>query len=149
MKGVAVYVEGGGSSVGTRSQLRQGLNALLAPQIAEARRRHVAWRTVLCGPRAEAFKMFDVATKSDRDEFVVLLVDAESAVAAQTDEGRVEHLRAQDGWMFDGVSPDRVHLMTQCMEAWIVADGDALAAHYGKGFRADDLPRTEPLDRAP
>ncbi|MCI0365952.1 MAG: DUF4276 family protein [Phycisphaerales bacterium] len=30
--------------------------------------------------------------------------------------------------------------MTQCMDAWIVADPSALAAYYGNGFRMKALP---------
>ena len=36
--------------------------------------------------------------------------------------------------------------MVQTMEAWIVADGDALAAYYGQGFRKTALPVTPNLE---
>jgi len=36
--------------------------------------------------------------------------------------------------------------MTQCMEAWIVADPDKLEEFYGNGFRKSALPRRQVLD---
>ena len=45
-----------------------------------------------------------------------------------------------------GISEDSVHLMVQTMEAWIVADPDALAAYYGQGFRASALPSRPNLE---
>ena len=39
-----------------------------------------------------------------------------------------------------------VHLMVQTMEAWLVADGDALAHYYGQGFRGNALPATPDLE---
>jgi hypothetical protein len=39
-----------------------------------------------------------------------------------------------------------IHLMVQTMEAWIVADPDALADYYGQRFRRNALPRTANLE---
>ena len=39
-----------------------------------------------------------------------------------------------------GAGEGNAHLMVQCMEAWLVADPDALAAHFGNGFRNAALP---------
>ena len=36
--------------------------------------------------------------------------------------------------------------MVQTMEAWIVADREALARYYGQGFRGNSLPRTQNLE---
>lgn len=36
--------------------------------------------------------------------------------------------------------------MTQCMEAWIIADADMLAGYYGKAFRGAALPKRTVLD---
>ena len=40
-----------------------------------------------------------------------------------------------------GVDTQSVHLMVQTMEAWIVADADALSSYYGQGFNVGALPR--------
>jgi len=47
------------------------------------------------------------------------------------------------------VSPERVHLMVQCMEAWIVADPDALAGFYKQNFKMDSLPKRPNLEDEP
>jgi len=44
---------------------------------------------------------------------------------------------------------ERVHLMTQAMEAWIVADPEALAGFYGKNFHEAKLPKRQVLDDEP
>lgn len=36
--------------------------------------------------------------------------------------------------------------MAQCMEAWIVADPEALAAYYGQQFQTSSLPKRTCLD---
>ena len=38
------------------------------------------------------------------------------------------------------IPPDQVHLMVQCMEAWFVADRQALMDYYGREFRGNALP---------
>ena len=45
--------------------------------------------------------------------------------------------------------PQSVHLMTQCTEAWIVADPEALQVYYGKGFNSRSLPVRKVLDDEP
>jgi hypothetical protein len=71
-----------------------------------------------------------------------LLVDAEAPVHA----GACAHLQARDGWDLGFASDKMVHLMAQIMEAWIVADTQALAAYYGQNFRVNALPRTQDLE---
>jgi hypothetical protein len=55
----------------------------------------------------------------------------------------VEYLRIRDGWNFDGLPKDHVFLMVQAMEAWFLADRQALATYYGSGFRLNALPGDE------
>ena len=45
-----------------------------------------------------------------------------------------------------GVGAQSVHLMAQTMEAWIVADADALELYYGPRFNARRLPRSRDLE---
>jgi hypothetical protein len=146
--GVAIYVEGGGDSRDSRAQLRQGFDALLEPQKTAARARRLHWKIVLCGGRNATFDAFQRATVTAGSEVVALLVDAEGPVANATPAGRVAHLTERDGWDLEAASAERVHLMTQCMEAWIVADVETLAAFYGQHFRSV-LPRRNVLDDEP
>lgn len=64
-------------------------------------------------------------------------------------EGGGDSRDGKDRWELGAVAAERVHLMTQCMEAWIVADTEMLAAFYGKSFRAGALPKRTVLDDEP
>jgi hypothetical protein len=44
------------------------------------------------------------------------------------------------------VPPERVHLMVQCMEAWIVADPDTLETFYKQNFKKNCLPTRPNLE---
>ena len=40
-----------------------------------------------------------------------------------------------------------IHLMTQTMETWILADSEALADYYGQNFSRNALPKSNDLER--
>jgi hypothetical protein len=105
----------------------------------------MAVEAVCCGGRQEAFGAFAHALRSSASTVVALLVDAEGPVAAPPSA----HLQVQDGWDLGDVSDDVVHLMTQTMEARIVADAVALAAYYGQRFNANSLPKALNLETVP
>ena len=51
------------------------------------------------------------------------------------------HLKNRDNWDKPaGAADDNAHLMVQCMEAWFLADKDALAKYFGGGFNWNALP---------
>jgi hypothetical protein len=149
MTSIAIYVEGGGDSRDGKAALRQGFDALLGRQKNAVRIRKMGWKLVLCGGRDTTFEAFQHATNDGPADIVALLVDAEQPVANATPDGRVAHLASQDRWELGGVAAERVHLMTQCMEAWLVADAEMLAAFYGKDFRVGALPKRTVLDDEP
>jgi hypothetical protein len=64
------------------------------------------------------------------------LVDSERAVIVPPRE----HLSKADRWNLADVSDDQVHLMVQAVEAWLIADREALADYFGKGFNDNPLP---------
>jgi hypothetical protein len=141
---VKLYVEGGGDSNALRTACREGFTTFLTKAGLSKRPRIVA-----CGSRADAFDAFCTAIK-DGDE-ALLLVDSEEAVAdaCQHPESRFTdwkpwaHLqqRAGDGWEKpEGASDADCHLMTQCMETWLLADSATLASFFGAGFRLNELP---------
>ena len=69
-----------------------------------------------------------------------LVVDSEGPPPADTWAGLGQGAQPADALCF---------LMVQTMEAWLVADADALSAFYGQGFRAASLPQRPNLEEEP
>lgn len=153
MKAIAIYAEGGGDHPGP--ELRVGFDTLLQAQKEAARARRLRWQMVLCGGRKATCDAFLDAVRTEPEVVNVLLVDSEGPVAAETGDAskdageRRQHLKTRDGWNLDAVDAERIHLMVQCMEAWIVADPEALAAFYGQYFKANALPARKNLEEEP
>ncbi len=139
---MAIYMEGGGNSRDTKAALRVGMDAPLAPLKQAARNKSMHWKLVCCGPRDVALRSFRNAARHEDGAIVLLLVDAEGPVAT----GPCEHLQARAGWEMAAADTGSVHLMVQTMEAWIVADADALNRYYGRSFNAGLLPKAANLE---
>jgi len=150
MTSIALYFEGGGDSRRSgQDLLRQGFNQLLERQKKAAAARRFFWRVVACGGRQQTYDAFVNAVTKKTADIVALVVDAEDPVIEPTPKGRVAHLEKRDGWELKSVDASCVHLMTQCMEAWIVADPDKLTEYYGKDFNRNALPKRIVLDEEP
>jgi hypothetical protein len=97
-----------------------------------------------CGSRAETIKDFCTALRNAApDEFVCLLVDSEDPIPANSSP-----------WLLLGSRPpgaedDNAHLMVQCMEAWFLADREALGRFFGQGFRENALPNRTDVENIP
>jgi Domain of unknown function (DUF4276) len=157
MKEIAIYLEGGGDTVQQETELRLGMDALLDSPKQAARAKKLGWRTIPCGGRQQTFDAFQHALQTaDEETVLILLVDSEDGIAPEARNAeaanalaRVQHLTQREGWNLADVAPGQVHLMVRCMEAWIVADGEALADYYGKGFHAKSLPNRHNLEDEP
>ncbi|MFV8749749.1 DUF4276 family protein [Nannocystaceae bacterium ST9] len=139
-----LYVEGAAqNNKASRSEFRKALGKLF-----ERAGIRMKPSVVPCGSRQRAFETFCSAlAKADSDEVVLLLVDSEAPV---TTEDPWEHVRRRegDGWVKpERATPDQLHLMVQMMEAWFLADPDALERHFGKGFRRDALPKHADIEK--
>ncbi len=140
---VVIYMEGGGQGRDSKVAIRQGMDTFLSEIKEACRDRNWHWRLVCCGPRNEAYRRFRNELLNDSTGIVVLLVDSETTVNSS---GTEKHLAAHDGWDFQGIDKDTVHLMVQTMETWIVADPDTLKEYYGRGFRRKALPSHKNLE---
>jgi hypothetical protein len=134
---VRVYVEGGGDykHTDTATACRRGFRELFEKLGLPARRFSVH----AGGTRRQTFRDFRAAVRQQTGDFIILLVDSEGPVEAP---GAWAHLNARDGWQPPaGATEDQAHLMVQCMEAWFLADREALRKFYdGPEFLAGSLP---------
>ena len=61
-----------------------------------------------------------------------------------------EYLKDNDGWRQPaGADDNQAYLMVQAMEAWLIADRDALRQFFGQGFNENRLPRQSDPEQIP
>lgn len=139
-----MYVEGGGEGSQTKAAVREGFQRFLQDIVRAARSRKVRWQIVACGPRQAAFENFLLALDTHPDAFNVLLVDSEGPV----NHGPKEHLKSRDGWNLPDINAKHYHLMVQMMEAWLVADRDALSRSMAQDSMLMPFPETQTSNRS-
>jgi hypothetical protein len=136
MVAVHLFVEGGGTGKALRTECRRGFRKLLE----SAKLSNRVSKISPAGGRQEAYKSFCTAHKTERELKPMLLVDSESRVLTTSPWDHVKH-REGDGWdKPKGSKNDDLHLMVQCMEAWIIADRHAVREFYGQLFNESALP---------
>lgn len=140
---IRLYVEGGGQDRDAKARLGAGFNGFLTDLRTLARSRRIKWQIIPCGSRDEAYRKFVKALKTHPDAFNVLLVDSEGPVRGKP----WEHLQHREGWRSYGVDDAQCHLMVQMMEAWFIADINALEGFYGQGFNANAIPRNTNVEK--
>ena len=144
MVSITIYVEGGGSRA-LNADLREGFRAFLEKGGLSGR----LPTCVACGPRSKAYKNFCRALGGvKQDDRALLLVDSEGPIPEGQPVWKYLSDRKDDAWE----EPDRategdVHLMVQCMEAWFLADVQALSDYFGQGFRRAALPGNPNLEQ--
>jgi hypothetical protein len=142
---IRVYLEGGGKA-GTKGEIRRGFRGFLKEIYALARKKKNTEQplVIACGSRESTFKAFSIAMRSDPQSFNVLLVDSDAPVNGTPRK----HLQKQNrSWNLKGIADDQCHLMVQMMEAWIVADIEALEGYYGQGFKRNSIPKSSDVER--
>jgi hypothetical protein len=132
MASVTIYVEGGGGEKRGLQQVRLAFREFFSEFAGSMP------KVVACGGRGAAYEDFMMAVRQSPSSAILLLVDAERRVSG---DSPTEHLADQpDNWDLRGIPDDRVHLMVQAVEAWMIADPDALRAYFGDGFNENALP---------
>lgn len=146
MVAVHIYIEGGGSSRHEQRALREGFHKLLG-KLPELKARP---KLIACGGRKAAFDEFRHALKKHKDALCILLVDSEGPV--RRDAPTWDHVREREGDRWerpDGVADKQLQLMVQAMEAWLIADPEALKAYYGQRFHENALPGEKDVELIP
>lgn len=140
-RGVEVFVEGGGDNASLKAECRKAFKKLLERAGLAGRMPSV----IACGGRRQAFEQFKQARREGRAK-ALLLVDSEGPVRQASPWEHVRR-RVGDGWERPAdASDDDLQLMTECMEAWIVADRRRLREYFGEGLREKVLPAREDLE---
>lgn len=104
-------------------------------------------RVIACGGRKSAYDQFCDALAGDAE--VWLLVDAEELPTLGPSTAPWDHVKSRksDGWERPGnARDDQLHLMTVCMETWLIADPAALKAVFGPKLGASKLPALAQLE---
>jgi hypothetical protein len=138
---IRVYVEGGGDSY-TKARLREGFKkGFLKQLVALADSQGGSLEVIPCGDTDSTFKDFRNALRSNSKAFNILLVDSDRPVK-DSDSPREHLLRHKKTWKLRGIKDEQCHLMVQIMEAWIIADIQALEDYYGPGLKASSIWKT-------
>lgn len=140
MRKIRIYCEGGGDGRETKNALRLGFEAFLKEIKDQARLKKIKVEIIPCGGRLRAYDNFRTALSTHRDSFNVLLVDAEAPITPSA-QNPWQHLKERDGWDSMSCAGEQCYLMVQAMEAWLIADLDALKKFYGQGFNANPIPK--------
>jgi hypothetical protein len=78
---------------------------------------------------------------------VILLVDSEGPVDPHVSPWDYLGKKEGDKWPKpEGATDDQVHLMVQCMEAWFMADGEAVVEYFDEGVKIAHLPALDNED---
>lgn len=142
---VKIYVEGGGDSASLKTECREAFSKLIQNAGFEGRMP----RIVACGGRTQALADFRAAASRKKEgDVIVLLIDSEKVVDPKYEIGNENtwipwsFLKDTENWdVPDGCDDSQCHLMTTCMETWIVADIDNITAYFGEDFNCNPLPK--------
>ncbi len=140
---IRIYVEGGGEQKIGKEKVRQGFGQFFQKALGES---STSIRVIACGGRSATFRDFKNGVDAHPDEFVILLVDSEARVV---DGDTVwTHLKKRDpSWEKPlSTTEDQFHLMVQTMEAWLIADLQALQNFYKQHFNENPIPKNSNVE---
>lgn len=137
-----LFVEGGGNTREHQTAIRRGLSTLFGKVLDKRAKPSV----IPSGGRAQTFKAWERALRTNPEKISILLIDSEMPIAPDADPWSSLQTRPGDThWARPtGIASERIFLMVQTMEAWFFADKEALVTYYGKNF--DKLSLTQRAD---
>ncbi len=129
-----MYVEGGGKGA-PGNDLKVGFQNGLFNELRLRGRDNGVELSFRAGTgQGQTTKLFLAALRNDPHCVNVLLVDAEGPV----DGNAIDHIRKTHK-SFDAPKQGDLHLMVQAMEAWFVADSEAVRRVFGSKAKTDHL----------
>jgi hypothetical protein len=145
---VWVFVEGGGNSNNEQKAIREGFAELFKNALVGRAKPSV----IASGGRDQAFRAWERALRTDPAVLSLLLVDSEGPIPHGIDPW--EHVSKRVGdthWQKPPhIDDDRLFFMVQTMEAWFMADKQALISFYGtKHFQVTALPDRPDVENIP
>lgn len=140
---IHLFIEGGGDGRNTKALIHQGFSHFFSQLIKIARQKKIKWKMTICGSRNNTFRDFKIALKANPNVFNVLLVDAEAPVNTTP----CQHLKHRDDWDLPNIDEEHCQLMVQTMEAWFIADIEALKKFYGQGFQENAIPKNPEVEK--
>ena len=139
---IRIYVEGGGDGKDQKSQIRKGFSEFFYKAVGKR------IKIIACGNRVKTFRDFQLALKTHPRAFNLLLVDSEGPV--NSTPWQHLHNRTADKWRQpQNATNEHCHLMVQMMEAWFIADLEAIKRFYGQGFNVSPIPKNTNVEDIP
>ena len=124
------------------SGLRPGFHKLFSSYVSHARERRIGFNLVAGGSQIETVKDFLRYCRSNPHQLNVLLIDSENPVTNTTQA--INSLRSHSSWYANAAcSDEQINFMVQAMEAWFIADPQALTELFGQNFRINALPNPQ------
>jgi hypothetical protein len=136
VKEIRLYIEGGGNSH-SRNRLRRAFRAFLEKGDKLFKDRSASLRIIFSGSKTATYENFRDSLTDSPQALNLLLVDSDGP--KQLSQNCWHYL----GWDSLNADESQCHLMVQEMEAWFLADIEALKKLYGNKLDAKAVSNVE------
>ena len=147
VKGIRIYIEGDARRKGKYNDitLREGFRGFLRELDEATRAKSIRFDIILGSSKGETFKDFLRGVNSHPDSFVAFLIDSDEAIP-DGETVKTFLTKQNPTWDLRAIDERQCHLMAQIMEAWFLADVEALKNFYGPGFKENKLPKNSKVE---